>query len=111
MERRGGGRTHHVFLQTGPALPRRQRSVSRDLRSAARRGPAAPPKPNPPPAMADEDQPATMAWILQEITAVSRTKEGMDASISSLTLETKSIRTDIAETCGDPGDPHVHNTG
>ncbi|KAJ1155413.1 hypothetical protein NDU88_008143 [Pleurodeles waltl] len=46
--------------------------------------------------MADRDQPATMKWILQEITAVSRMIEGMDASISSLTLETKSIRTDIA---------------
>ncbi|KAJ1171067.1 hypothetical protein NDU88_002938 [Pleurodeles waltl] len=37
-----------------------------------------------------------MGRILQEITAVSRRIEGMDASISSLTLETKSIRTDIA---------------
>ncbi|KAJ1099682.1 hypothetical protein NDU88_004781 [Pleurodeles waltl] len=46
--------------------------------------------------MADRDQPATMERILQEITAVSRRIEGMDASISSLTLETKSIRTDIA---------------
>ncbi|KAJ1165491.1 hypothetical protein NDU88_005918 [Pleurodeles waltl] len=46
--------------------------------------------------MADRDQPATMERILQEITAVSRQIEGMDVSISSLTLETKSIRTDIA---------------
>ncbi|KAJ1170989.1 hypothetical protein NDU88_002860 [Pleurodeles waltl] len=46
--------------------------------------------------MADGDQPATMERILQEITAVSRRIEGMNASISSLTLETKSIRTDIA---------------
>ncbi|KAJ1202196.1 hypothetical protein NDU88_005997 [Pleurodeles waltl] len=46
--------------------------------------------------MADRDQPANMERILQEITAVSRRIEGMDASISSLTLETKSIRTDIA---------------
>ncbi|KAJ1130658.1 hypothetical protein NDU88_009009 [Pleurodeles waltl] len=37
-----------------------------------------------------------MERILQEITAVSRRIEGMDASISSLTLETKSIRTNIA---------------
>ncbi|KAJ1180763.1 hypothetical protein NDU88_005980 [Pleurodeles waltl] len=59
-------------------------------------GPATAPKPNPPPAMADGDQPATMERILQEITAVSRRIEGMDASISSLTLETKSIQTDIA---------------
>ncbi|KAJ1110312.1 hypothetical protein NDU88_007665 [Pleurodeles waltl] len=34
--------------------------------------------------------------ILQEITAVSRRIEGMDASITSLTLETKSMRSDIA---------------
>ncbi|KAJ1127961.1 hypothetical protein NDU88_006354 [Pleurodeles waltl] len=46
--------------------------------------------------MADGDQPATMERILQEITAVRRRIEGMDASISSLTLETKSIWTDIA---------------
>ncbi|KAJ1115116.1 hypothetical protein NDU88_003342 [Pleurodeles waltl] len=46
--------------------------------------------------MADGDQPETMERILQEITAVSRRIEGIDASISSLTLETKSIRTDIA---------------
>ncbi|KAJ1092082.1 hypothetical protein NDU88_005196 [Pleurodeles waltl] len=59
-------------------------------------GPATAPKPNPPSAMADGDQPATMERILQEITAVSRKIEGMDASISSLTLETKSIRVDIA---------------
>ncbi|KAJ1099775.1 hypothetical protein NDU88_004871 [Pleurodeles waltl] len=52
--------------------------------------------PNRPSAMADGDQPATMERILQEITAVSCQIEGMDASVSSLTLETKSIRTDIA---------------
>ncbi|KAJ1127255.1 hypothetical protein NDU88_005658 [Pleurodeles waltl] len=46
--------------------------------------------------MADRDQPATMERILQKNTAVSRRIEGMDASISSLTLETKSMRTDIA---------------
>ncbi|KAJ1196252.1 hypothetical protein NDU88_000123 [Pleurodeles waltl] len=46
--------------------------------------------------MADGDQPATMEQILQEITAVSHRIEGMDTSISSLTLETKSIRTDNA---------------
>ncbi|KAJ1114836.1 hypothetical protein NDU88_003066 [Pleurodeles waltl] len=59
-------------------------------------GPAMAPKPNPPSTMADGDQPATMERILQEITAVSHRIEGMDASISSLTLETKSIRADIA---------------
>ncbi|KAJ1197764.1 hypothetical protein NDU88_001612 [Pleurodeles waltl] len=46
--------------------------------------------------MADKDQPTTMERILQEITAVSRRIEGMDASKSSLTLETKSMRLDIA---------------
>ncbi|KAJ1139207.1 hypothetical protein NDU88_005582 [Pleurodeles waltl] len=37
-----------------------------------------------------------MDRILQEITAVIRRIEGMDASISSLTLETKSMGSDIA---------------
>ncbi|KAJ1137642.1 hypothetical protein NDU88_004040 [Pleurodeles waltl] len=46
--------------------------------------------------MTDKDQSTTMERILQEITAVSRRIEGMDASIFSLTLETKSIRSDIA---------------
>ncbi|KAJ1193363.1 hypothetical protein NDU88_002661 [Pleurodeles waltl] len=59
-------------------------------------GPATAPKPNPPSARANGDQPSTMERILQEITAVSRRIEGMEASISSLTLETKSIRADIA---------------
>ncbi|KAJ1198229.1 hypothetical protein NDU88_002072 [Pleurodeles waltl] len=49
-----------------------------------------------PPMVTDKDQYTTMERILQEITAVSRRIEGMDASISSLTLETKSIRSDIA---------------
>ncbi|KAJ1198754.1 hypothetical protein NDU88_002593 [Pleurodeles waltl] len=46
--------------------------------------------------MSDKEQSTTMERILQEITAVSRRIEGMDASISSLTLETKSMRSDIA---------------
>ncbi|KAJ1134812.1 hypothetical protein NDU88_001258 [Pleurodeles waltl] len=46
--------------------------------------------------MTDKDQSTTMERILQEITAVSRRREGLNASISSLTLETKSIRSDIA---------------
>ncbi|KAJ1084525.1 hypothetical protein NDU88_004672 [Pleurodeles waltl] len=37
-----------------------------------------------------------MERILHEITAVSHRIEGMDCSISSLTLETKSMRSDIA---------------
>ncbi|KAJ1101571.1 hypothetical protein NDU88_006638 [Pleurodeles waltl] len=46
--------------------------------------------------MADKEQPTTMERILQEITAVSRRIEGRDTSIYSLTLETKSMRSDIA---------------
>ncbi|KAJ1215243.1 hypothetical protein NDU88_002852 [Pleurodeles waltl] len=46
--------------------------------------------------MSEKEQPTTMERILQEITAISRRTEGMDASISSLTLETKSMRSDIA---------------
>ncbi|KAJ1152095.1 hypothetical protein NDU88_004872 [Pleurodeles waltl] len=44
----------------------------------------------------DKDQSTTMDRILQEITTVSRRIEGMDASITSLTLETKSMRSDFA---------------
>ncbi|KAJ1097116.1 hypothetical protein NDU88_002243 [Pleurodeles waltl] len=46
--------------------------------------------------MSDKEQSTTMERILQEITAVSHRIEGMDASITSLTLETKSMRSDIA---------------
>ncbi|KAJ1191440.1 hypothetical protein NDU88_000756 [Pleurodeles waltl] len=46
--------------------------------------------------MSDKERPTTMDRILQKITAVSRWIEGMDTSISSLTLETKSMRSDIA---------------
>ncbi|KAJ1198701.1 hypothetical protein NDU88_002540 [Pleurodeles waltl] len=59
-------------------------------------GSCLPSTPAQPPAMSDKEQPTTMDRILQEITAVSRGIEGMDASISSLTLETKSMRSDIA---------------
>ncbi|KAJ1119296.1 hypothetical protein NDU88_007482 [Pleurodeles waltl] len=45
--------------------------------------------------MTDKDQPTTMERILQEITAASCRIEGVDASISSLTLETKSMRSYI----------------
>ncbi|KAJ1084444.1 hypothetical protein NDU88_004591 [Pleurodeles waltl] len=38
-----------------------------------------------------------MDRILQEITTVSRHIEGMDASLTSLTLQTKSMRSDIAD--------------
>ncbi|KAJ1170756.1 hypothetical protein NDU88_002628 [Pleurodeles waltl] len=58
------------------------------------------PQTSPPPTesttMADKNHPTTMDRILQEITTVSRPIEGMDASIISLTLETKSMRAEIA---------------
>ncbi|KAJ1175520.1 hypothetical protein NDU88_000808 [Pleurodeles waltl] len=44
----------------------------------------------------DKEQSTTMRRMLYEIMAVSHRIEGMDASISSLTLETKSMRLDIA---------------
>ncbi|KAJ1185301.1 hypothetical protein NDU88_002095 [Pleurodeles waltl] len=46
--------------------------------------------------MAEKSHSTTMDRILQEITTVSRRIEGMDASITSLTLETKSMRAEIA---------------
>ncbi|KAJ1201932.1 hypothetical protein NDU88_005736 [Pleurodeles waltl] len=46
--------------------------------------------------MAGPTQEATMNRILQEISAVGRRLEGMDNAITSLTVETKSMRLDIA---------------
>ncbi|KAJ1115408.1 hypothetical protein NDU88_003632 [Pleurodeles waltl] len=46
--------------------------------------------------MADSAQESTMDLILQEILAVGRRLEGMDSAMVSLTVETKSIRLDIA---------------
>ncbi|KAJ1217301.1 hypothetical protein NDU88_004895 [Pleurodeles waltl] len=54
------------------------------------------PPPTEPTTMADKNHPTTMDRILQEITTVSRCIEGMDASITSLTLETKYMRAEIA---------------
>ncbi|KAJ1176852.1 hypothetical protein NDU88_002119 [Pleurodeles waltl] len=45
--------------------------------------------------MADKEHSTTMERILQEITTVNRRIEGMDASLTSLTLEAKSMRSDI----------------
>ncbi|KAJ1216273.1 hypothetical protein NDU88_003877 [Pleurodeles waltl] len=59
-------------------------------------GPHSPPSPTQSMAMSEKEQSITMEKILQEITAVSRRIERMDASLSSLTLETKSMRSDIA---------------
>ncbi|KAJ1107228.1 hypothetical protein NDU88_004621 [Pleurodeles waltl] len=59
-------------------------------------GPHASSPPIKPIAMSNKEQSTTMERILHEITAVSRLIEGMDASITSLTLETKSMRSDIA---------------
>ncbi|KAJ1125566.1 hypothetical protein NDU88_003994 [Pleurodeles waltl] len=53
------------------------------------------PPPTEPTTMSDKDHSTTMDRILQEITTVSRHIEGIDASITSLTLETKSMRSDI----------------
>ncbi|KAJ1098229.1 hypothetical protein NDU88_003345 [Pleurodeles waltl] len=58
-------------------------------------GPHALPPPTEPITTSDKEQSTTMERILQEITTVSRRVEGMDASITSLTLETKSMRSDI----------------
>ncbi|KAJ1175482.1 hypothetical protein NDU88_000770 [Pleurodeles waltl] len=59
-------------------------------------GPHSPPSPTQSTTISDKEQSITMEKILQEITALSRRIEGMDASLSSLTLETKSMRSDIA---------------
>ncbi|KAJ1087619.1 hypothetical protein NDU88_000786 [Pleurodeles waltl] len=54
------------------------------------------PPPTQPVTTPDKEQSTTMEQILHEIAAVSRRIEGLDASISSLTPETKSMRLDIA---------------
>ncbi|KAJ1103315.1 hypothetical protein NDU88_000742 [Pleurodeles waltl] len=59
-------------------------------------GPHSPPSITQSTAMSDKEQSITIERILQEITSVSRRIERVDASISSLTLETKSMRSDIA---------------
>ncbi|KAJ1150675.1 hypothetical protein NDU88_003465 [Pleurodeles waltl] len=59
-------------------------------------GPHASSPPTEPITKSDKEQSTTMELILQEITTVSRRIEGMDASTTSLTLETKSMRSDIA---------------
>ncbi|KAJ1105539.1 hypothetical protein NDU88_002944 [Pleurodeles waltl] len=46
--------------------------------------------------MTDPEQVTNMDYILQEIKAVSRRLEDMDTAIPSLTMETKSMRLDIA---------------
>ncbi|KAJ1193518.1 hypothetical protein NDU88_002815 [Pleurodeles waltl] len=50
--------------------------------------------PTEPTTMSDKEHSTTMNRILQEITTVSHRIEVMDASITSLTLETKSMRSD-----------------
>ncbi|KAJ1182372.1 hypothetical protein NDU88_007564 [Pleurodeles waltl] len=52
--------------------------------------------PQPATNLSDKEHSTAMERMLQEITTVSRRIEGMDASITSLTLETKSMRSDIA---------------
>ncbi|KAJ1170899.1 hypothetical protein NDU88_002770 [Pleurodeles waltl] len=46
--------------------------------------------------MANSEQVTTMDRMLQEITAVSRRLKGMDTAITSLTLDTKSMHSEIA---------------
>ncbi|KAJ1177161.1 hypothetical protein NDU88_002423 [Pleurodeles waltl] len=46
--------------------------------------------------MAGSEQVTTMDRILQEITAVSRRLKGMDTGITSLTMETKPMCSEIA---------------
>ncbi|KAJ1137678.1 hypothetical protein NDU88_004076 [Pleurodeles waltl] len=74
----------------------RGRDKERLGRSHDDRGPHVSPPPTEPTMMSDKDHSTTMERILQEITTVSRRIEVMDASITSLTLETKSMRSDIA---------------
>ncbi|KAJ1097888.1 hypothetical protein NDU88_003004 [Pleurodeles waltl] len=54
------------------------------------------PPPLPRTSMVDDTQGVTMDCILQEISAVGRTLEGMDSAMVALTLETRSMRLDIA---------------
>ncbi|KAJ1188307.1 hypothetical protein NDU88_005068 [Pleurodeles waltl] len=100
------------FLQAGTAMPGSKPShkstgklaqqllfleaLQHKRSTSTTTGPHSSLSPAQPTTMSDKEQSTTMERILQEITAVSRRIEGMDASISSLTLETKSMRSDIA---------------
>ncbi|KAJ1136936.1 hypothetical protein NDU88_003350 [Pleurodeles waltl] len=81
-------------------LNTRRRSLSEALHhkrlTPTTTSPHTSPPPTEPTTMSDKDHSTTMDRILQEITTVSRRIEGMDASITSLTLETKSMQSDIA---------------
>ncbi|KAJ1123089.1 hypothetical protein NDU88_001562 [Pleurodeles waltl] len=91
-----GGKPNHKF--TGK--PERQLLFSEALQhkrsTSTTTGPYSSLSRAQPTTMSDKEQSTTMERILQEITAVCHRIEGMDASISSLTLETKSMRSDIA---------------
>ncbi|KAJ1089769.1 hypothetical protein NDU88_002914 [Pleurodeles waltl] len=75
---------------------RRQRSATTQMPKPTKTNPQTSPPSNESTTMSDKDHSTTMDRILQEITTVSRRIEGMDASITLLTLETKSMRSDIA---------------
>ncbi|KAJ1117660.1 hypothetical protein NDU88_005857 [Pleurodeles waltl] len=59
-------------------------------------GPHASPHLSEPTMMSDKEHSTTMERIIQEITTVSHRIEGINTSLTSLTLETKSMRSDIA---------------
>ncbi|KAJ1148561.1 hypothetical protein NDU88_001389 [Pleurodeles waltl] len=86
--------------QKSASKPARQLLFSEALQHKRLASTTTNPQTSPPPTesttMAEKSHPTTMDRILQEITTVSRRIEGMDASITSLTLETKSMRVEIA---------------
>ncbi|KAJ1110016.1 hypothetical protein NDU88_007371 [Pleurodeles waltl] len=77
--------------------PTRQLLFSQALQHLRAPSPTSEVHPTTPPSnMADQTQGATMDRILQEISTVGRRLEGMDSAMASLTVETKSMRLDIA---------------
>ncbi|KAJ1141524.1 hypothetical protein NDU88_007854 [Pleurodeles waltl] len=86
--------------QKSASKPARQLLFSEALQHKRLTSTTISPQTSPPPTesttMADKNHPTTMDRIFQEITTVRRRIEGMDVSITSLTLETKSMRAEIA---------------
>ncbi|KAJ1105756.1 hypothetical protein NDU88_003161 [Pleurodeles waltl] len=75
--------------------PARQLLFSEALRQQ-KYSPAADPLPPPHASMTEDAQGASMDRILQEISAVGRKLEGMDNAMVALTVETRSMRLEIA---------------
>ncbi|KAJ1137703.1 hypothetical protein NDU88_004101 [Pleurodeles waltl] len=73
-----------------------QRALHHKCLTPTKTNPQTSPPSNESTTMSDKDHSTTMDRIIQEITTVSRRIEGMDASITSPTIETKSMRSDIA---------------